>query len=199
MVVIVTRGPIQIATFMRMKDEQTKPAYNVQVGSERQIIVGVSVHQEPTDTACAINHCEQVHASLGKLPSTIVADAGYGSEENYTYFDSVGSQAFIKHNEFYRWTHKPVWRCDPFRSANWDYDTDRDTYTCPGGQDLVFTKDEKRFSRRGFESHIRVYTCSNCDGCSLKEQCLKNTSEDTCRSIHVHERLNALKEQANTL
>ena len=53
------------ATFMRMKEDhmgngQLKPAYNVQLGTENQFILGYSVHQLATDTRCLIPHLEQV-------------------------------------------------------------------------------------------------------------------------------------------
>jgi hypothetical protein len=70
------------ATFMRMKEDhmrngQLKPGYNVQIGTENQFIVGYSIHQRPTDTRCLKPHLEKVKATLGKLPGTIIADAGY--------------------------------------------------------------------------------------------------------------------------
>lgn len=47
------------ATFMRMKEDhmkngQLKPAYNVQISTENQIIVNFSMHQRPGDTATLI-------------------------------------------------------------------------------------------------------------------------------------------------
>lgn len=46
---------------MRLKDDhlykgQLKPAYNVQMGTENQFIVGLSVHQRVGDTLCLIPH-----------------------------------------------------------------------------------------------------------------------------------------------
>ncbi|MNI17228.1 Transposase DDE domain protein [compost metagenome] len=78
------------ATFMRMKEDhmrngQLKPGYNVQMGTENQFILGYSVHLRPTDTKCLIPHLEIVKSQLGKLPGTVIADAGYGGEENYDY------------------------------------------------------------------------------------------------------------------
>nr|WP_240463639.1 hypothetical protein [Paenibacillus apiarius] len=32
-------------------------------------------------------HLEKVKGALGKLPGTVIADAGYGSEENYAYLE----------------------------------------------------------------------------------------------------------------
>lgn len=53
------------ATCMRMKEDRgaerpwPKPAYNVQVGTEGQFIVGFSVHDQVGDTGCLIPHLEQ--------------------------------------------------------------------------------------------------------------------------------------------
>lgn len=75
---------------MRMKDDhmqngQLKPGYNVQIGTQNQFVVGFSIHQKATDTTCLKEHLEGVKKIWGKVPQTIVADAGYGSEENYQY------------------------------------------------------------------------------------------------------------------
>ena len=78
------------ATFMRMKDDhmkngQLKPGYNVQMATENQFILFYTMHQRPTDTRCFIPHLEKLAESSLPLPKTIIADAGYGSEENYLY------------------------------------------------------------------------------------------------------------------
>jgi len=82
------------ATFMRMKEDhmkngQLKPGYtilaqgNIQIGTENQFVVGFSVHQRPGDSGCLIPHLQALKAQLGRLPKKVIADAGYGSEENY--------------------------------------------------------------------------------------------------------------------
>jgi transposase len=95
------------ATFMRMKEDhmrngQLKPGYNVQVGTENQFIIGYSLHQRPTDTRCLIPHLEKVKANLGELPKTIIADAGYGGEENYAYLEKEEREALVKYNTFHK-------------------------------------------------------------------------------------------------
>ncbi len=70
-------------------------------------MVGFSLHQRAGDTTCLIPHLEGVRANLSViarrkpeilpqqdhqprcLPQNISADAGYGSEENYAYFESI--------------------------------------------------------------------------------------------------------------
>lgn len=45
-------------------------------------MVGYSIHQRPGDTSC-MDHLEELKTLLhGELPKNIIADAGYGSEEN---------------------------------------------------------------------------------------------------------------------
>ena len=39
--------------------------------------------QRRTDAGCLIPHLERLRTVVGRWPQTIVADAGYGSEENF--------------------------------------------------------------------------------------------------------------------
>ncbi|WP_107839606.1 transposase [Metasolibacillus meyeri] len=81
------------ATFMRMKDDhmkngQLKAAYNVQMATEINsfhFILLYSIHQRPTDPRCFIPHLEKLVAPCLPMLKTVIADAGYGSEENYLY------------------------------------------------------------------------------------------------------------------
>jgi len=96
------------ATFMRMKEDhmkngQLKPGYNVQIGTENQFVTGYSIHQNPGDTSCMKSHLEQLKEQRdGKLPKTITADAGYGSEENYEYLEHSKIEHYVKYNTFHK-------------------------------------------------------------------------------------------------
>ena len=70
-----------------MHTTQLKPGYNVQIGTENRYIVGFTIHPNPTDTKTMIPHLKHLEKRLGRLPENIVADAGYGSEENYEYLE----------------------------------------------------------------------------------------------------------------
>ncbi len=140
------------ATFMRMKDDamgngQLKAGYNVQAGTENQFIVDTTVHQRPGDTACAIPHLEHVKERVGRLPAALVADAGYGSEENCAYLEGEGVDAYVKHSEFFRECRNRKWREDEMRVANWAYDEGSDAYTCPEGRALAFLGESTRVER----------------------------------------------------
>ena len=192
------------ATFMRMKDDamgngQLKAAYNIQAGTEGQFIIDSTIHQRPGDTACAIPHCEHVKERLGHLPSNMVADAGYGSEENYTYFENEGVDAFVKHNEFFRECKNKKWREDEMRVANWSYDSEQDIYTCPEGRILNFTKEQVRRSDLDFVSTFRIYECSDCTACSRRSKCTKSKNPDYKKTISINPRLTFFKERASEM
>lgn len=164
------------ATFMRLKEDpmqggELKAAYNVQLSTQDQLVVGFSVHQRPGDSPLLIEHLEKVKQQRGSLPSAVVADAGYGSEENYAYLESEGVEAFVKYNTFDREQSKK-YRDDPFRTSNWPYDKESDTYICPDGRRLFYHKPDWYRSETGYLSPRRVYQADDCSGCVFHAQCM---------------------------
>lgn len=78
------------ATFMRMEEDhmkngQLKPGYNVQTATENQFILFYSIHQNRTDTRSFIQYMEKLGDSNLPMPKRVIADAGYGNEENYVF------------------------------------------------------------------------------------------------------------------
>lgn len=93
------------ATFMRMKEDhmrngQLKPAYNLQISTNKQFILHYSIHPNPTDTKTLTTHLQGFKDSYHKVPKELVADAGYGSEENYNLLKSKKIKAYVKYNYF---------------------------------------------------------------------------------------------------
>jgi transposase len=191
------------ASCMRMKEDQgaerpwPKPAYNVQIGTEGQYVVGFSVHGRAGDTACLISHLEGLRTHLGRLPKNIVTDAGYGSEENYAYLEQHGLGNFVKYNTFYQDTHhfrKPeVIRKHQFRAENFEYDPDQDAFICPAQKRLHFQYTSRYKSDNGYLSDRRNYECDRCDLCPLKPQCTKAKGN---RKIRISFRLLEYRRQA---
>jgi transposase len=192
------------ATFMRMKDDamgngQLKAGYNIQVGTENQIIVDSTVHRRPGDTACTIPHLEHLKESLGALPQRIVADAGYGSEENYAYLESQGVEAYVKHQEFFRECKNEKWREDEMRVANWTYDEEDDAYTCPEGRKLIFKWESHPKSDLGHRSVTRVYECIDCSACSRRKHCIKSPNPEYRRRIGINPTMDFFKQRASEM
>ena len=177
------------ATFMRLKEDhmkngQLKPAYNVQVGVEGEYIVGVDISGERSDTLTLIPLLRRMESGLGRRHETIVADAGYESEENYTYLAGTGREAYIKPVN-YEQSQKRKVRNNPFLRENMPYDPETDCYTCPNGRNLTAAYTHIRKSKSGFESLVTAYRCEDCGGCAHRASCFQSKAPDANRTIDV--------------
>lgn len=171
------------ASFMRMKEDQSsekpapKPGYNVQIGTEDQFITGFSVHNCAGDTTCLIPHLEKLQSLTGRLPQNVIADAGYGSEENYAWLDKHETGNYVKYNTFYQDTHKfrnpDIPRSHQFRGENFGYDDKKDEFICPANQRLHFLKETPYITDNGYPTTRRIYEGDQCNQCSLKPQCTR--------------------------
>ena len=186
------------ATFMRMKGEPPggkvwpKPGYNIQMGTENQFVVGYSVHQRPGDFGCLIPHLERIKGWLGRLPENVIADGGYGSEENYDYLENSGTGTYVKFNTFHR-EQTRKYQNNPFLVDNLVYDEEKDGFLCPGGKQLIYQKTSQRKTENGYLAEKRHYECEDCLGCALREQCTRATDN---RRIQISFRLKEMKKRA---
>lgn len=186
------------ATFMHMKEDaagtgQPKAGYNVQNGTENQFVIHTTVHQRPGDTACLIPHVESLKNSLGHTPKEFVADAGYGSEENYEYLENEKAEAFVKYNTFHK-EQKKSFAQNPTQPANWAYDADSDEYECAGGKKLSFVDTRTDTSELGYTSTSRIYASEDCTDCPLCKKCLK--AGQINRRIHINPHRDNLRQKA---
>ena len=185
------------ATFMRMKEDamlngQLKPGYNVQISTENQFITNFGIYQRPTDTLTMISYLESFKARYGMQSEEIVADSGYGSEENYEYMFSNGMTPYVKYNMFHV-EQRRGYRNNPFRVSNLFYNPDDDFYVCPMGQKLKFIRQEKRYTASGYQQTVSVYRAGRCEGCPLRGQCHKSKRD---RQIEVNHTLDDYKARA---
>jgi hypothetical protein len=178
-----------------MKNGQLKPAYNPQISTENQYITHFSIHQKPSDTTTLPTHLEGFKQKYGKQSQQVVADAGYGSEENYEMLEKEGIEAFVKFNYFHK-EQKRAFRNNPFGIQNLFYNPEKDFYVCTMGQRMEKVANTKRTSSNGYVSNISVYQAKNCKGCPLRAMCHQ---AKTNRRIEVNHRLNQLKDQARQL
>lgn len=189
------------ATFMRMKDDhmkngQLKPGYNVQISTSNQFIVNYTIHANPTDTTTLSPHLAQHEASFGKAPKKITADAGYGSEENYTLLEKNQTIAFVKYSMFDKEQNRNHNSKYPFASNKLFYNQEKDCYICPMGQQMGFIGTYTRVTGTGFEPTVKRYQARNCASCPLNGACHKSQGN---RIIEINENLIRLKKQAYEL
>ena len=187
----------QDATFMRMKEDimkngQLKPAYNMQLSSQNQYIVNYTLHQHPTDTTTLLQHLKSFHALYKSYPKVLVADAGYGSEENYKLLANRKIKAYVKHNQFDRQQRSGM--TDWFRSENLEYDPKQDVVYCPVGEPMKPVGTGTRLTQNGFKQTFTTYRAHNCRNCPVRDVC--NPQSDN-RQVDINHSLHKLKGQAD--
>ena len=182
------------ATFMRMKEDamnngQTKPGYNLQIGTENQFITDFALFPNPTDTLTFIPFCNSFMQRYRRFPLREVADSGYGSEENYRFMEENDMEAFVKYNRFHI-EQRPRYVQDPFRQESFYYNKDEDYYVCPMGQHLRRIGTRMGRTASGYVTQSARYRAQRCEGCPLRCRCFKAKGN---RTIEVNYRLNGYK------
>ena len=168
------------ATFMHMKEDymrngQLKPGYNVNVATSNELIVGTYISADRSDVQTLIPFMTQLKKDyesndIGK----VVVDSGYESEENYCWFeDDPVTELFVKPSNHEAKKAKK-YRTDISRRENMVYDPKTDTYTCANGKLIRSSYEKHSKSASGLELTTTVYECSDCNGCPLKEKCIRS-------------------------
>lgn len=114
---------------MRMKEDammngQLKPGYNIQVGTEKNFVIGYDIFPNPTDTKTLKPHLKKVMERLNCKFKTLIADAGYGSEENYDYLKEKGITGVVKYGMYHK-EMKKNFNKKTFNTENWNYDKEQ--------------------------------------------------------------------------
>jgi len=161
------------ATCMRMKEDhmkngQLKPGYNVQMATENQFILFYTFHQRPADTRCFIPHFKKLKASSLPMPKTVVADAGYSSEENYLY--ALGEDADADEERFeylipygtYIKEQKRKYKKDIKNAKNWTYIEEDDCFICPNGRRVLFKRYQNKKNQSGYVQSYKIYEREDC-------------------------------------
>lgn len=188
------------ASFMRLKDDhmqngQLKPAYNAQISTEEQFITHYSIHQSAGDTTTLESHLNGFEEAYQQQSKDVIADAGYGSEENYEMMEAKGIDAYVKYNYFHKEQKRAI-QNNPFLPQNLFYNKEKDFYVCPMGQHMQNIGESKRLSSNGYEAKVTRYQAKRCEGCPLRSMCHQ---AKTNRTIEVNYRLKELKEKAKEL
>ena len=180
------------ASFMRMKEDamnngQTKPGYNVQISTERQFITHFSMSWRSNDWGTFIPHLDTFKRRFGRQSREVVADAGYGNEENYEYMDGNDIEGYVKYPMFHMELKRGYAR-DPFVPEHLHYNEKDDYFVCPMGQHMECVGETHRTSELGYISTAKKYQARNCGKCPLRGMCFKGKGNRTIE-VNVKSRL----------
>ena len=183
------------ATFMRMKkdymgNDQLLPAYNIQVGVADEYIAVLDVNQYRSDMDCFVPLMEKFNDTYGFYPTYPVADAGYGSYNNYIYCEQKGMEKYMKFPMFKKETDDKKYRDNPFRVVNFKIDDDG-IMRCPNNKKFIF---KYRQAVRGnqYGRQEEIYECEDCSGCPYAKQCKKT---DRNRTVCLNKELTAIHKE----
>ena len=184
------------ATFMRIKtdhmgNDQLLPAYNIQAAICDEYIAAIDVKQYATDMECFVPLMEKFKQLYGYYPKYPIADAGYGSFNNYLFCEEHGMEKFMKFTMFEKETKDQKYKENPYRSSNFKRDEDGDL-VCPNNKKF---KLKCRSAVRGnkYGRTEEIYMCESCEGCTHKEKCCPRTKGN--RTIKMNRELTAIHEE----
>ena len=184
------------ATFMRVKSDymgngQLLPAYNLQTAVCGEYIAVVDVKQYATDTECFVPLMEKFNKTYGHYPTYPVADAGYGSYNNYLYCAEHGMEKYMKFTMFEKETKDEKYHNDPYRAVNFKIDKDG-SLICPNGKKFYFKYNQHVYKNK-YGRTKEVYECEDCTGCPHKEKCCKRSSGN--RTVRMNRELTSIHKE----
>ena len=152
------------ATFMTMKENamkngQLKPAYNMQHGVDAEYITWLTVAPELTDITTLIPFLKRMEENSNFKYLKIVDDAGYESEENYSFIEENNQISFIKPSN-YEISKTRKYKNDISRIDNMDYDSESDLFICQNEKKLTANGVKIRKSKTGYESVKTIYSAA---------------------------------------
>jgi transposase len=184
------------ATAMRMKNDELLPAYNVLASSENQFITACTVHQNTNDGTCFKEHLQQIEKQE-KKPENLVADAGFGTAENYDLLKQSEIEAYVQYPS-YRMDQASA-RSNQFHRDHFMYDEQTDSYTCPNNRKLLLIKTHRQQAKGSqYQNEIREYQCQDCSQCPFYDKCNKSSTQQN-RTIKINVHLEQYRQKVRNL
>jgi len=184
------------ATFMHMKEDhmrnaQLKPGYNVQIGVSNEYIMVIEAYQNGSDQKTFKPVLEKYNLMYDRYPTYPVADAGYGSYDNYSFCLEKGMELYQKYGMWSK-EREPKFKKLIYKQENFKQDK-QGNYICPNNKKLIKQYD---FESKYIEyPHTKTrYECFYCDRCRQKKKC---TTAKGNRTITVLNGLKELKQKVN--
>ena len=181
------------ATFMRIKtdymgNDQLLPAYNMQIGICDEYVAVVDAKQYASDMDCFAPLMDKFKSIYGNYPEYPVADAGYGSYNNYLFCEEHGMKKYMKFTMYKKETEDKKYQEDPYRAVNFKKGEDG-LLICPNGKKFLF-KEAIPVRGNKYGRTEDIYECENCEGCPFKQECAPKTAKN--RTIRMNLELTSI-------
>lgn len=139
--------------------------YNGQivVDGDSALIVSAQLVTDTNDLEQLTPRLQQLHDEQGRVADTTVADAGYDSTSQMVEAEANGFNALVS------LTHDP----DPFAKSRFEYDAQRDEFTCPQKRKLPLVSNLKPTKDK--PAGRALYRCDP-QGCPVRAQCTKSAA-----------------------
>ena len=157
----------------------TDVCYNAQtaVDAKHNLIVAIEVTNEVTDRNWLSPMAIDAKATLGVETLTVIADKGYSSAREVEACVVANITPYVPKPETSANKALGLFTKNDFR-----YDSARDLYVCPAGEELTF-----RHGAREKGRDIRYYRTYACKRCELRTKCTRNKqSRRISRSANEH-------------
>jgi len=186
------------ARLMAVNNNGVDVCYNVQtvVDNKYNLIVDTEVINNPTDQGQLSNMSIKAKEMFEVDDLKVLADKGYYNADDLKICDGNGITTYVPKQIFSNATGEREFYLDKF-----SYNKETDTYTCPAGYELRYTR-KKAVS----ETTKRLIYKNNtaCSNCTLKSKCTKGSRRAITRSTNqdfldeVDKRTNENKELYKT-
>ncbi len=183
------------ATFMRMKtdymgNDRLLPGYNIQLGVCDEYIAVYDVKQYASDTDCFQPLMDKYKETYGKYPKYPVADAGYGSLNNYIYCEEHDMEKYMKFSMYKKETEDKKYRENPYRAVNFPIN-EKGNPICPNGKEFHYLC-SRPVKGNNYGRTEEIYQCEDCTSCPHKEWCCNCSGN---RTIQLNRELTGYHEE----
>ena len=141
----------------------------------------------PTNPNTLKEHLASFEEKYACVPENITADAGYGSNENYTFLEEKGIEGFVKYSGIHR---EERGKLSPYHPDSLEYHETENFFICPVGNKMHHLDTISRKTKTWFIQRLDRYKAQGCRSCPLKKECHKGTHN---RRIEVNHELRRQK------
>lgn len=120
-----------------------------------------------------------------------MADAGYGSYNNYLYCEEHGMEKDMKFTMFEKETKDEKYHKNPYRAVNFKRDNEGNLI-CPNGK-RFFLKYHSHIKGNKYGRSEEIYECEDCTTCPYRLECCKKVSGN--RTVKLNRELTTFHQE----